>query len=78
MLTKAIYQNNLTLIYTEVEEAYTTINGTDWHQRMGYIGQKALELLPKATTGGTTTPEGLKYKDCETYIKVKATVKVSR
>ena len=45
---------------------------------MGHIGQKALELLPKATTGATTGPEGLKCKDCETCIKAKATAKVSR
>lgn len=45
---------------------------------MGHIGQNALEALPKATTGGNASPEGLKCKDCETCIQAKATVKVSR
>lgn len=74
-------RQNLTLIRADlrVEKAFLTLSDADlWHQRMGHIGQKALQQL-EGTIGfkpiqGTKTS----YKDCETCIKAKAKANISR
>lgn len=83
VLTKGLYRNNLTLIYTQVaepaEKAYISTSEVNWHQRMGHIGLNALEALSKATEGCEIAPQGLiKCKECETCIKAKATIRNSR
>jgi len=79
VLTKGVYQNNLTLLYAQVEEAYISTSEANWHQRMGHIGQNALKALSEATEGCEITPGSLiKCKDCDTCIKAKATIVVSR
>ena len=66
-------------MYAQVKEAYILTSEANWHQRMGHIGQNALEMLSKATDGCNIPPGGLiKCKDCETCIKAKATTIVSR
>ena len=76
IIAKGVNSGNLTLFYTEsIEQVLTTITRQTWHERMGHIGSKALEQLPKTTQGCDLTGE---MDTCEICIQSKATAKISR
>lgn len=69
-------QGPMTLLYSEIEVAYTSTTAPDWHARMAHIGQNALKALPKATEGCDQLANQLvthDSKDCEICIQAKAT-----
>jgi len=49
-----------------------------WHERLGYIGEKALRELPEAAIGCEFNKSPGKTDNCEIYIKAKMTTNISR
>ena len=76
LLAKGLYKDNLIIFETESEYANIARPETIWHQRMGHIGNDALNALLDKTIG-SKGPVRLS-KDCETCIQAKTTAKISR
>jgi hypothetical protein len=64
-------ENQATALYIEK-------NPLIWHERLGYIGQKALTELLKAVTGYEFNKTPGKTDECEICIKAKITTDISR
>lgn len=83
-ISTTIEKNNSKNINNSSKDINETINSSTsidlWHERLGYISNKALLKLKENTLGNaiTTNKESKSIENCETYIKAKMTSKISR
>jgi hypothetical protein len=83
IIAHGLYQRKMPVFQTRYIEPdatalYIEKDPLIWHERLGYIGQKALIELLKAVTGCEFNKTSERTDECEICIKVKMTTDISR
>ena len=80
LLAKGIYKNGVTIFNTISNTKSILSTSTIWHERLGHIGNKALDNLPKSTIGSNLDLKGNinDIDNCEICIQAKLTRNISK